>query len=295
MSEEKQIDELAVVGCGPAGLSAAVNGKTTNLDLKVFGSNLCSPKMGKAPKVNNYLGFHDITGENLRDEFLGHVNDMNIQIERSKIDSIFSQKDYYTLVSRDNTYHAYAIILATGVSNTEYLEGEEDYLGRGVSYCATCDGPLFRDRKVAVIAHTEEGLEETHHLADLAEKVLLIPKFELEGSLPPNVELVRGEPVGVSGEAFVNSVELEKDSLDVEGVFIFREVTPPDKLMPELELESHHIKTDGDMSTSRSGVYAAGDCTGTPYQLAKAVGEGQIAALNAASYVRKLKRKKTSS
>lgn len=289
--EDTTIHDLAIVGCGPAGLSAAVNASITKTDFMIFGSEFCSPKMYKAPKINNYLGFYDLKGGELRNSFLDHVKRMGIELNQSKIDTIFPQEDYYTLLARDAIYHAYSVILAVGVSHTKYLDGEEQYLGRGVSYCVTCDGPLFRGRTVAVIAYTEEGIEETESLAQMVEKVYFLPQFDFDGELPSNINVIESKPSVIKGEAFVKKLELDNKTLDVDGVFIYREVTPPDKLIPVLELDGHHIKVNQDMETNHPGVYAAGDCTGTPYQLAKAVGQGQIAALNVAKYVREKKRK----
>lgn len=286
----KDVLDSAIVGCGPAGLSAGINLKATNTNFKLFGSTICSPKMHKAPKVENYLGFYSVTGEELREVFLDHVDHADITIRRQKIDTIYPQEDYYTLVSREKVYYAYSVIIAVGTATPRYIEGEEQYLGRGVSYCATCDGPLFADRDVAVIAYDEEGVEEAEQLKEIAENVYFIPQLETDFSLSKEIQQVEGDPIEIMGDKMVHSLKLENDSLEVDAVFVIRPVTPPDKLVEDLRVEDGHIAVDQDMRTNLKRIYAAGDCTGTPYQLARAVGQGQIAALSAATDIRKLKK-----
>lgn len=285
MSKEEKIYDLAIVGCGPAGLSAAVNAKARSLDLIILGSEFCSPKMYKAPEINNYLGFYDLNGQELRQAFLDHIRAMDINIRREKIDNIFDLGQNYQLISRENTFKANSLVLGVGVSNEEYLEGEERLLGRGVSYCATCDAPLYRGKNVAIIAYTEEGIKEADYMTDIAENVYLIPEFDRESIPEIKAEIIDDKPMEILGDNLVSGIKLKQGKLEVDGVFIYREVTPPDKLLPGLNTIDNHIEVDDNMATNVKGVFAAGDCTGHPYQLGKAVGQGQIAALSAASYL----------
>ena len=286
IDENKHKIDLAIVGCGPAGLSAAINAKLRNIDFELFGSDVCSPRLNSAPEINNYLGFFDVSGEELKDRFLEHINNLDIELKRAKVDNIYNQGDSYALLTRDEKVEAKSLILAVGVSNEDYLKGEERLVGRGVSYCATCDAPLFKNKDIGVIAYSKEGLEEMEYLSEVVGNIYLFTDFEVEKSLPENVEIIKEEPVAIRGENLVEGIQLEDSTIDVDGVFIFREVTPPDKLMAGLNTSDSHIEVDKNMLTNLDGVYAAGDCTGQPYQLGKAVGEGQIAALNAASYIR---------
>ncbi len=288
LNKEQKIHDLAIVGCGPAGLSAAINVKIRNLDFVLLGVDFCTPKLYKAEKVNNYLGFHNISGQELRKNYLNHVKEMDIEINQGKVDNIYQQGDYYTLVSRDITYKAYSIILAVGVSNAKYLPGEEDLLGSGVSYCATCDGALYRGKDVAVVSYTDEGIEEAEYLAELVENLYFIPQFKFDGEFEAeNISIINEKVEKINGEMKVENLVLTNSTLDLDGVFIFREVTPPDKLLYGLDIENKHIKVNEQMETNLPGVYAAGDCTGIPYQLSRVVGQGQIAGLNAATYTRK--------
>ncbi len=291
--EDQKIHDVAIVGCGPAGLSAAINVKIRNLDFVLLGVDFCTPKLYKAEKVNNYLGFYNISGQELRKNYLNHVKEMGIEINQGKVDNIYDQGDYYTLTSRDTSYKAYSIILAVGVSNAKYLPGEEDLLGSGVSYCATCDGALYRGKDVAVVAYTNEGIEEAEFLAELVEKVYFVPQFDFAGEFEAdNITIINEKVEKINGEMKVENLVLANSTVDLDGVFILREVTPPDKLLYGLDIENKHLKVNEQMETNLPGVYAAGDCTGIPYQLSRAVGQGQIAGLNASTYARK-KRKQS--
>lgn len=288
LNEKQKIHDVAIVGCGPAGLSAAINVKIRNLDFVLLGVDFCTSKLYKAEEVNNYLGFHNISGQELRKNYLNHVKEMGIEINQGKVDNIYNQGDYYTLISRDTTYKAYSIILAVGVSNTKYLPGEENLLGSGVSYCATYDGALYRGKDVAVVAYTDEGIEEAEYLAELVEKVYFIPQFDFDGEFEAdNITIINEKVEKINGEMKVENLVLTNSTVDLDGVFILREVTPPDKLLYGLNIENKHIKVNEQMATNLSGAYAAGDCTGIPYQLSRAVGQGQIAGLNASTYARK--------
>jgi len=292
-NEEQKIHDIAIVGCGPAGLSAALNVKIRNLDFVLLGVDFCTPKLYKAEEVNNYLGFHNISGQELRKNYLNHIKEMGIEIIQGKVDNIYNQGDFFTLISRDTTYNAYSIILAVGVSNTKYLPGEEDLLGSGVSYCATCDGALYRGKDVAVVTYTDEGIEEAEYLAELVENVYFIPQYEFAGEFEAdNITIIKENVTKINGEMKVDNLVLANSIIELDGVFIFREVTPPDKLLYGLDIENKHIKVNEQMETTLPGVYAAGDCTGIPYQLSRAVGQGQIAGLNASTYARK-KRKQS--
>ncbi|MBM7855318.1 thioredoxin reductase (NADPH) [Desulfohalotomaculum tongense] len=282
--------EIAIIGCGPAGLSAAINTKVRGKKLVLLGSEFCTPKLHKAPHVNNYLGFHSIGGEELRQKFLGHVKAMGIEILRSRVTGIIPQDDGFAIQARDKIFYARAVVLATGVSVAKLLPGEEEKLGLGVSYCATCDGGLYRNRTVAVLAYSPEGIEEANYLAGICRKVYLLPlckgSQEMRSKIHEQVEVIADQkPLSIEGDNLVSALKLSHRTLEVEGVFIIRDAVLPDKLVPGLEIENGAVKINRDLSTNIPGLYAAGDNTGQPYQLAKAVGEGQVAALNAVKYI----------
>ena len=165
------------------------------------------------------------------------------------------------------------------------LPGEEQYIGRGVSYCVTCDGALFRGEDIVVIGYVPEGEEEANALAGFARQVTYIATYENVETLDESVKLVHAKPVSIEGDTSARSVKTEGAEFRADGVFIVREAMPPSLLVDGIEMEENYIKVERDMATSIPGIYAAGDCVGPPFQIAKAVGQGQVAALSAARHV----------
>lgn len=284
----KETYDIAIIGCGPAGLSAAVNASIRKKSVILLGGELCTPKLQKSPLVSNYLGFPEIDGRTLRDKFLRHTRSMDIPIVQEKVDSVTRLAgDVFSLRTKQSEYHARTVIIATGVTVSKLIEGEREYVGKGVSYCATCDGPLFGGQQVAVIAYTNEGIEDANFLADICSKVYFIGGNGLspEG-LKNAVEVINNQRVeAITGEDFVKEVKIKDRSLPVNGVFIYRETFLPDQLTSGVGIKDNHINVDRMYRTNISGIFAAGDCTGKPYQLAKAAGEGQVAALSAVQYL----------
>lgn len=282
--------DVAIIGCGPAGLSAAVNISVRQKSAVLFGGELCAPKLYRSPLVTNYLGLPGIAGQDLRDKFLAHVKSFDVPVRQVRVDSVQQDGESFTVQVGGDLHKARAIILATGVTVLKFFEGEQQFIGKGVGYCATCDGPLYKGKDVAVISYTEEGIEDANFLAGFCRKVYFIPVGDYEEKkVDPKVDIVRNEePAAIMGGDLVTGLKLKNRNLPVEGVFIYRQTYLPEQLVPGLTVDDNHIKINRDFSTNIKGVFAAGDCTGKPYGLAKAVGEGQAAALNASSYLDKL-------
>lgn len=279
--------DILVIGCGPAGLSAAVNITIRNKKTIVYGGEFCSPKLNKAPHINNYLGFWNVTGEEMRERYLNHIQQLEIKVENHKIDNIYPSGDTFNVVSKGNMIICSAIIIAVGLQNPKYLPGEEELLGKGVGYCATCDGPLYKGKKVAVIGYNKEAEEEVNYLAGVANQVIYLPLYEGLDNLDSRVHVLKERPKSLLGREKLQALETEGETLELDGLFIIRDSVPPGRLLSELELKENAILVDRKMATNIPGVFAAGDCTGPPYQLAKAVGEGTVAGLSAVSYVEK--------
>ncbi|KAB2952526.1 NAD(P)/FAD-dependent oxidoreductase [Heliorestis acidaminivorans] len=285
----ERLDSI-VVGCGPAGLSAALNLQIRKKSFLVLGSKVCSPWLEKAERVDNYLGFYGISGRELRDHFLDHAEKMGITIHSEKVSSIYHMGDFFLVKSGQKEYESKTVIITTGVHIEKQLEGESDYLGRGVSYCATCDGPLFRNRKVALLDYTEgEGWEEAAFLSEVVDKLYYFPlKDKKERNALANMEIEEGKPVALKGNGdLVQALVLDQREIPVEGVFIIRETQRADVLLPGLETKNGAILVNEMMETNIAGAYGAGDCTGKPYQISKAVGQGSVAGLSAVSFLEK--------
>jgi len=280
--------ELAIIGCGPAGMSAALNAKIRNRDFVLLGSEFCSPKLSKAPQVDNWLGFPEIGGEELRQRFLNHVKEKEIPITQFKVTNIFPGPPF-TLMGKDQSFEADTVIIATGVSAGKLFPGEAELLGKGVGYCATCDGPLFKNKKVAIISYNQEGEEEANYMADICSKVYYIPYYSDILNLDPRIEINKSKVEKIVGDQTLEQLDLEEETLFVDGVFILRDTLPAEQLVSGLEMEGAAIKVNHKLETSMPGLFAAGDCTGQPYQLIKAAGEGGTAALHAVKYLDNLK------
>ncbi len=191
------------------------------------------------------------------------------------------------LLANQKEYEADAIILATGSEMTKSVKGERELLGRGVSYCATCDGNLYKNKTIAVVCDSEELEEEAEYLAELAGYVHYFPVFKSNLSAE-NLKTYSSRIQSVNGDFKAESITLKSgEELKVDGIFFLKNSVSADVLLHGLETENGHIVVDRNMATSIKGCFAAGDCTGAPYQIAKAAGEGNIALHSAVSYLSK--------
>lgn len=278
--------DIAIIGSGPAALSAAVNARQRNKSVCVFGRSLDSSLLFAAEKVDNYLGLPDMSGEEMLNEFYAHAVKRGVEFRECRITQILSMGDSF-MVNADNEFiQAKTLILAIGLSKSKGIAGEMDYLGKGVSYCATCDGMLYKNKKVVVVAENEEGEAEANFLADVCTEVDYVPLYQPVLNLKESVKVLEGKPKAVLGdETRVSALELENEKVECDGIFFAKNSTPPESLLFGLKTDGKNIIVDRSMATNLPGVYAAGDCTGAPFQIAKAVGEGLVAALSAASYI----------
>ncbi|MDD2621361.1 MAG: NAD(P)/FAD-dependent oxidoreductase, partial [Syntrophomonadaceae bacterium] len=239
---------------------------------------------------DNYLGLPAIKGEELLDRFMQHAKSMNIEITSIKAGAINEDAGKFSILVGDEIIQSMSIIIATGIPYKPTLPQEEKFLGRGLGYCATCDGPIYRGKDVLLIGHSSEALHEANFMAEICSKVYFLPLYKETGSIDSRVEIVKSKPVEIMGNDFVEGLKLaDGNIIKVEGLFVLGGETAPDRLIPGLEIEDKHIKVNRRQETNLAGVYAAGDCTGTPYQVAKSIGEGQVAGLNASKYVSAMK------
>lgn len=293
LNRERSMDmlDIAIIGSGPAALSAAVNARQRNKTVCVFGRSLDSSLLFAAEKVDNYLGLPEIGGEEMLNRFYAHAMKNGVEFRECRIKQILSMGDRYMINADNDFIEAQTLILAIGLSKSRGIKGEMEYLGKGVSYCATCDGMLYRGKRVVVVGENEEGEAEANFLADLCEEVTYLPLYQPILNLKDKVKLAEGKPQEVLGEdGKVCGLALEQNTLPCDGIFFAKNSMPPESLLYGLETDGKNIVVDRNMATNLPGVYAAGDCTGTPYQIAKAVGEGLVAALAAAAEVDRRKR-----
>ncbi len=277
--------DIAIVGSGPAGLSAALNAKIRKKKFILFGNDELSGKLVKAQKINNYLGFFGMSGREIKEQFENHIKSMDIEITNERINNIYSMGDYFALMANDKAYEAKTVILATGVNFGKPFEGEERLLGRGVGYCATCDAPSYKNKVVTIIAYNKKEESEADFVASIASKVYYIPMYSENVEVDSRIEVVKGVPLKIEGENSVKKLILKDREIETDGLFILRESVSPGQLVPGLKVVDNHVEVDRLMKTNLSGCFAAGDIVGVPYQYIKAAGEGNIAALSAVSYL----------
>lgn len=281
--------DIAIIGTGPAGLEAAITAKLRNKKLLLFGNKDLSLKITRAVQIDNYLGLPDLSGERLAEAFKEHLKNMEIEITCDRINAVYSMGDYFALQSADKMYEAKSVILATGVVTGKVFKGENENLGSGVSYCATCDAALYKGKTAVVISYSKKEEEEAEFLAERAEKVYYIPMYKEEVTLSEKIEVVKGVlPKEILRKEGKMVFVTDKKEFVVDGVFILRDAVAPDKLVPGLLAEEAHIVVDRTMATNIPGLFACGDITGRPYQYMKAAGEGNVAALSAAAYLKQV-------
>ena len=277
--------DIAIIGTGPAGISAALTAQNRGKRFLLFGSRQLSGKVWKAHEIRNYPGIGFVTGRELAEAFRRHLEQAEIGITETRIGAVYAMGDYFALQAGEDMIEARTVILATGVVQARPLPGEEELLGRGVSYCATCDAPLYRGKDAAVIGYSPREEAEAAFLAGVCRNVTYFPMYREEPVLPDGVAVVREKVTGIAQEGARRKVMTEQGEYSADGVFVLREAVAPGQLVPGLETDGPHVAVNRRMETSLPGVFACGDITGTPYQYAKAVGEGNVAALSAAAYL----------
>lgn len=277
--------DAIIVGTGPAGLAAALNLKIRGKSFLLIGPVSLSAKLVLAPKIENYLGFPGITGADLASRFLGHLDYMGIAITPGVVSTVYPMGDRFALATASDTFEAACVILATGVFSAKHLPGEQELLGRGVGYCATCDAPLFRGKTVAILGYGDESVHEANFVAGLAETVYYLPQKASDAKLDPRIRVVNEKPFEILGERAVTGLRTENSLLPVDGVFVLRDSVAPASMVPGLETEGGFIRVDARMCTNLPGCFAAGDCTGKPHQYMRAVGQGQTAAFSAIDFL----------
>ena len=266
--------DVLVIGGGPAGLSAAQNVRARGKTALVVSNPLEENPLWKAKEVDNYLGLPRLSGAELLTAFQRHAESSGAEfLEGRALSALRSGESWY--VSVGNTMvQGKAVVLAAGVVRGKKLPGEAELLGRGVSYCATCDGMLYRGKRVAVLGWTPSAEKEAAFLEGIGCQVLYLDK---------------PRDCAIRGAEKVEAVTCGGVTEAVEAVFLLRPAMAPGDLFPGLETGGGFVAVDWEMRTNLPGVFAAGDCTGGPLQVSKAVGEGLTAGQKAAAFAAAVK------
>ncbi len=275
--------DVIVLGGGPAGLSAAVAARGRNKSVLVVGNRWQDSPLARAERVDNYLGLPGVTGMELLEQFRRHAEEMGADFVLGRVISLMAWNGFHLTVGSE-LYEGETLVLAPGVVRQAKYPGEAEYLGRGVSYCATCDGMLYRGKPVAVVGRSGDAPREAAYLKSLGCQVVYVaPKRPT--ALEPDIPFLQANRLEIAGAQTVTTLVADGAPIPCSGVFILRDAVAPTDLLPQLETLGGSIRVDRSMATSIPGVFAAGDCTGGPLQVSKAVGEGLIAALSAAEFL----------
>lgn len=269
-----EIFDILVIGSGPAGVSAALTARHRGKSALIITTAPEDSPLYRAEHVDNYPGLPAATGRELVEGFVAHAEKSGVKFARGRALAVADLGGVFGVSVGADFVQGRAVVLACGLTRAKPYPGEAEYLGRGVSYCATCDGMLYRGKPVAVIGLSADAPEEAEYLRSV-------------GCQVEYFDLRRAKRYEIKGGDRVETLMADGVDYPAACVFILRSALAPDSLLPGLELNSGHIKVDADMATNIPGVFAAGDCVGAPYQVAKAAGEGNIAGLSACKYVEK--------
>jgi thioredoxin reductase (NADPH) len=294
--------DIVIIGGGPAGLTAGIYASSLGLKTLIIEGE-SPPRITLATKINNYPGFPEgISGIELLNKIKKQALSYGVEIIKGNVSSLNLIGPIKNVIVRNKNITCKAIILAIGIKSTELkIEGEDKFIGLGLSYCVVCDGPLFKNKRVLLIGSGEEAIEDALFLSNLASEVFFIA---LEKINEEQINLLKNNGIkilegvklkAIKGEKIVQKVLLEKidgkeELLDIDGIFIVTREIPLMKILSKagLEIEGNYIKVNNKQETNIEGVYAAGDCTGGGAQVVIAAGEGAKAAINAAAYIKKL-------
>ena len=279
--------DIIIIGGGPAGISAALTARNRGKSVSIITNPASTSGLFKAEKIDNYPGFHGVSGAELIESMRGHASEAGISFINGRVlAATMTTKSVFVSVGSD-VYEAGALIIATGITVRGAFTGEERLLGRGVSYCATCDGMLYRNKRVAVIGMSDDAAHEANFLKEIGCEIMYFSSARPSEELRSDVSRTIAKRFEIRGEARVEALAADGEEYPVDAVFVLRNTVSVATLLPGIEIRDGLIVTGKGMETSVPGVFAAGDCTGAPYQIAKAVGEGNIAALSASEYLDK--------
>lgn len=310
---KEEVYDLIIIGGGPAGMTAGIYASRQKLKTLLITKEFGGQMAKKAVKIENYPGFLEISGQELIEKFLQHLKKKEIEITIDEVIKIEKREEkFVTLTKGEKEFFSKSVIVASGMNpRMLQVKGEKEFLGRGVSYCVVCDGPLFREKTVAVIGGGNAGFEASLFLSSLVKKIYIL-EFDKEVKADEeNQELAKktgkievitsAQLKEIKGENFVQSLiyldrkNNEEKELRVEGVFIEIGGIPATSFLGELvdfNEKGEIIVDKNTMATKTAGLFAAGDCTAGKYkQIVIAAGEGARAALFASEYLKNLLKK----
>ncbi|MEG2702460.1 MAG: NAD(P)/FAD-dependent oxidoreductase [Clostridia bacterium] len=280
--------DITIIGAGPAGWSCAMTARMRGLSATVISPQNDTGLLRSAERIDNYPGMPQISGDDMLKLFREQALSLGAEERKGLVRQIMPHGNEFMLLVETDVAESKTVVLAMGAARPVLLPGEEEQVGRGVSYCATCDGMFYRGKRIAVLSTSLQGVEECDFLSKLVGELdYYRMKPHNTDRLAPMAALQQEKPKAIGRDDGGLTLTTDQATHSYDGIFIFRAAMPLKMLLGDLRTEGSYIPVDRDMKTNVPGVFAAGDCTGKPLQVAKAVGEGNIAAIAAAEYIAK--------
>ncbi len=299
--------DLLIVGCGPAGMMAAIYAKRANKKIIILDKGNPGGRVLSTYKVDNYLGFSRVSAEELVSKMINHLHDLEIEDTYGDVLDIHLNDGIYRVQTDIDTYHSRAVIIASGTEPRPMgVKDEKQYLSRGLSYCAVCDGIFFEQKDVTIVGGGDSALEECLYLAEIAKSVTIVhdlPNLTAAGGLinrvkqNPKISIIASTQVtGLLGEPCINAISVKdlvtgkSRNIPTEGVFVYVGNLPRTEFLKNLDVldQEGFIAVNSEMQTKSPGLFACGDVTKKDYRLiATAISDGAIAALSAVKYLDK--------
>ncbi|MCH4056607.1 thioredoxin-disulfide reductase [Lapidilactobacillus gannanensis] len=301
--------DVIIIGAGPGGMTAALYASRANLSVLMLDRGIYGGQMNNTAAIENYPGFASILGPELGEKMYASATQFGAEYTYGTVKSVVDHQDHKTIITDDGEYEAKAVIIATGAEHRHLgVPGEEQYSGRGVSYCAVCDGAFFKNKEVAVIGGGDSAVEEGIYLAQLASKVTIVHRRDslraqkilqrrafanekIEFVWNADVQEIVGDDQKITAVHYRDKVTNEEHDLPATGVFIYVGVEPMTAPFKDLGIldEAGWIKTDETTHTAVPGIFAVGDVRQKHLrQIANAVGEGGLAGQAAFDYLQEL-------
>ncbi|MBD9159229.1 MAG: NAD(P)/FAD-dependent oxidoreductase [Clostridiales bacterium] len=277
--------DVIIIGAGPAGISAGLYTQRANKKTLIIYNEKSS--LEKASKIENYYGFpNGISGKELYQNGIMQAKNLEIELKKEEVIKIEKIKETFEVSTSNRKYISRNVILATGnKKNTPDIKGIKELEGKGISYCAICDGFFYRGKDVAVLGSGDYAISEVNDLLNVANKItILTNKKKVPDLRAENVKVETRGVIAVKGENQLESIELEDGTkLEVDGLFVAQGVAGSTDFARKLGalVKDNKIVVSDKMETTIQGLYACGDCIGGIYQIAKAINEGMIAGISA--------------
>lgn len=309
MTETEKIYDVVIIGAGPAGMTAAVYTSRANLSTLMIERGIPGGQMANTEEIENYPGFDHILGPDLSTKMFEHAKKFGAEYAYGDVKGIVDGEEYKTITAGSKEYKARAVILTTGAEYKKMgIPGESELGGRGVSYCAVCDGAFFKQKELIVVGGGDSAVEEGVYLTRFADKVTIVHRRDelraqkiLQDRAFANdkvdfiwshtVKEIKGENGKVSGVTLVSTKDGTETEKAIDGVFIYIGMLPLTKPFENLGIlnDDGYVVTNDKMETSVPGIYAAGDLRDkTLRQVVTATGDGSIAAQSAQHYIEEL-------